>query len=256
MIKLIAHNGSRFDLPALQRELFRFVEPEQVKAIRKGCSFISLTIENILCFIDSMNFVPGMSLSKFSKTFNVEEQKGVWPYEYFSSLQDIMDCKEYPPIEAFYSSLMRKIDSNQIEQEWNELKTRFSTPDEMNDFFGIDMFCSQKVCVSPKDYFFAKTEYNEKRANGEYESMLCVLKFYNLSDCRILFEAMKNFIKMVKVAFGADVLSKMTLPALAEGNIFLTKWLETNDPCACGYTRTHTRVHTRKFLAHVKFFDA
>ena len=75
-LKLIAHNGSRFDLPALQNELFKLVDPSKISAIRKGASFFSLSVD-LLTFLDSTHFVPNMKLAKFCKTFNVETPKGI-----------------------------------------------------------------------------------------------------------------------------------------------------------------------------------
>ena len=215
-LKLIAHNGSRFDLPALQKILFKIVDPAKISAIRKGCSFISLTIEN-LCFLDSMHYVPSMSLAKFAKTFEVEESKGIFPYEFFRSVKDIENCKEFPSIQAFFTSLTKRIDAELVKAELDGLRSNFKSEEEIWAFFGYDFSELERVFVSPKSYFMAKTEYLEKVSAGEWFSMLCVLKNYNLSDCRILYESMSNFIRMVKNAFNADVLQHMTLPGLAEG---------------------------------------
>ena len=162
-----------------------------------------------------MHFAP-MSLRKFAQTFNVNTPKGVWPYEYFTCLEEIENCIEYPPIGAFKSSLMQKIDGDDSLAEWNELKNNFDSMTEMCEFFGVEMFTND-IFVSPKAYFIAKKEYETRVSNGEWFSMLCVLKDYNKNDCEILYAAMKNFIEMVRQEFGAHVLSKMTLPGLAEG---------------------------------------
>ena len=214
-LRLIAHNGSRFDLPAMQNELFSVVDPQTVKAIRKGCSFISLMTEN-LTFLDSMHFVPSMSLQSFCKTFDVEVPKGIWPYEYFKNIDEIYNCTEYPPISAFYSSL-RKIGNNVIKDQWENLSANFVSAEEKLQFFGLESFDAEKIYISPKDYYEAKNEFQDKTMMGEWRSMLCVLEDYNIKDCKILYMAMTNFISMVRLAFNADVLTKMTLPGLAEG---------------------------------------
>ena len=214
-LKIIAHNGSRFDLPALQDELFKFVDVSQLKAIRKGSSFFALSIGQ-LTFMDSMHFVPNMSLAKFCQTFEVPTPKGLWPYEHFKSAKEILKCTTYPSIRAFYSSLSKEINSEKIASEFEEFQSNFSSPEKVCEFFGIEDL-NQELFVSPKEYYHAKKEFDEKIDNGEYTSMFCVLKSYNLNDCRILHHAMVNFCKMVKLAFNAEVLSKLTLPGLAEG---------------------------------------
>ena len=90
-LKLIAHNGSRFDLPALQNELFKLVDPSSIKCIRKGASFFSLSVDQ-LTFLDSCHFV-NMSLAKFCQTFQVQTPKG--------SLNFIMFMEKLPIYKTF-----------------------------------------------------------------------------------------------------------------------------------------------------------
>ena len=96
-----------------------------------------------------------------------------------------------------------------------ELRSEFSSEEEMYDFFGAEI--DEELFVSPKEYFFAKKEFDDKIVTGEWESMFDLLVFYNLNDCEILHKAMTNFCKTVKIAFDAEPLEKITLPGLAEG---------------------------------------
>ena len=214
---MIAHNDSKYDLPALQKELLLSVDPESINVIRKGCQFVSLTIDN-LAFLESMQFSPNFSLTKFAQTFGVPESKGAWPYEYFKSVTEIEQCVNYPPITAFESSLMKRIDEEKILAEWQELEPKFDGSSEMLDFFGISPKTNpKKMFISPMAYFDAKNEFIDKLKSGEWQSMLSVLRTYNENDCVILHKAMAKFIRMVKIACNADVLTRLTLPGLAEG---------------------------------------
>ena len=90
----------------------------------------------------------------------------------------------------------------------------------MKEFFGVESF-DERFCVSPKEYYHAKNEFEENILYGQWQSMFDTLKSYNLNDCRILFQAFCEFRKTVKAAFGTEVLSKITLPGLSEGNFLL-----------------------------------
>ena len=58
-----------------------------------------------LKFLDIMSFIaPGFSYAKYLAAFEVEEQKGPFPYEYVTNLQRL-DLPILPPKEAFFSSL-------------------------------------------------------------------------------------------------------------------------------------------------------
>ena len=58
-----------------------------------------------LTFMDSTHFVPSMKLSQFCETFQVESPKGCWSYEHFKSESEIHETENFPPINAFHSSI-------------------------------------------------------------------------------------------------------------------------------------------------------
>ena len=86
----------------------------------------------------------------------------------------------------------------------------------MQEFFGVETL-DQEFPVSPRDYFATKKEFEDKILFGTWNSMFDLLVSYNLNDVVILYKAMENFCKMVKIAFDTEVLSKISLPGLAEG---------------------------------------
>ncbi|GFN78397.1 hypothetical protein PoB_000490300 [Plakobranchus ocellatus] len=58
-----------------------------------------------LKFLDITNFIaPGFSYAKYLAAYEVEEQKGFFPYEYTTSIEKL-DETSLPPRDAFYSSL-------------------------------------------------------------------------------------------------------------------------------------------------------
>ncbi|GFO22474.1 hypothetical protein PoB_004897900 [Plakobranchus ocellatus] len=58
-----------------------------------------------LKFLDITNFIaPGFPYAKYLAAYEVEEQKGFFPYEYITSIEKL-DETSLPPRDAFYSSL-------------------------------------------------------------------------------------------------------------------------------------------------------
>ena len=58
-----------------------------------------------LKFIDILQFLaPGYNFKRFFKAFGVSEQKGFFPYDYFTSAEQL-DETTPPPYETFYSTI-------------------------------------------------------------------------------------------------------------------------------------------------------
>ena len=67
-----------------------------------------------LKFLDVLQFLaPGYNLKSFFKAFGVTEQKGFFPYDYFTSA-DQLDETTLPPYGTFYSTIKN---CNFLEQE-------------------------------------------------------------------------------------------------------------------------------------------
>ena len=231
-LNVCGFNSGRFDLPILFEFFLEFCEPSKITTIKKGNSFFSLEYANLV-FRDVSNYIPGTSLSKFCKTFKVEEPKGCFPYENFRSL-DQMKTKDYPPNSAFFTSLS-VVDKSNFIAELESLFNNFEDFGDLIEFFdlkGLDDYRdlwvfpklndSQKeeilaqLELSPKKYFEAKTEFLDKIKSGIWSSFLDVLIFYNLSDCRILHKALVNYDQTMFDCFGVRLFSKVSLPALSE----------------------------------------
>ena len=231
-LNLIGFNSSRFDLPVLFEYMLEFCEASKLTTIKKGNSFFSLEYKNI-CFRDASNYIPGASLAKFCKTFNVKEPKSIFPYEFYKNI-DEMQTKNYPPNSAFFTSLS-EVDKSNFISELKSLFNNFIEFADMISFFdlkGVDHYGdlwvfpklndSEKLKIldsleiSPKKYYDAKTEFQNKLESGVWSSFLDVLIFYNLSDCRILHKALENYDKTMLECFNVRLLSKVSLPALSE----------------------------------------
>ena len=121
-------------------------------------------------------------------------------------------CKSWPPISAFKSSLSSyKLDQSEL----SEVKTHFSSDEEFFTFFGVQNL--EEFYVSPKLYFDAKVDFEFKIFSKEWKSFIDYLIEYNQNDVKILYEAFGNYCSSFLSTFDCQVLTKMSLPGLAEG---------------------------------------
>ena len=72
--------------------------------IKKNNEFLAVSTPK-LKFLDIKKFIaPGVSCAEYLAAYEVEEEKGFFPYEYITSLEKLDDTS-LPPREAFHSSL-------------------------------------------------------------------------------------------------------------------------------------------------------
>ena len=208
---LLGFNSSRFDLPAIISKIFDDIEPNEVKIIKNGNNFISLTFRN-LTFLDVRLYISGGSLDKFGKTFQAKTQKLVFPYEHFQNIDQINATKKFPPIKYFKSSLN---EFHLTKNDLHQIAKKFKTLEDFKQFFGCDS--KNDFHVDPLIYFKCKKMFDEKISSGEWNSFADYLAFYNLSDCEVLYEGFQNYSSLFRKTFNFEVLSKITLPSISEG---------------------------------------
>ena len=108
-LPVLGFNSSRYDLNLIKTILTKFlVEKETNKnkifTIKKGNSYCTISNKE-LKFLDISHYLaPGFSYSDFLKSFEVEESKSYFPYEWFDCTSKL-DHAVLPPYEAFYSSI-------------------------------------------------------------------------------------------------------------------------------------------------------
>ena len=83
-----------------------------VDPIQKDTTYFTLKLtkrlderNQVIVFKDLMNFTSPMSMDQYLKTWNGFQSKLIWPYTKFSSIEEIMSEKEFPPIEDFFNDL-------------------------------------------------------------------------------------------------------------------------------------------------------
>lgn len=68
---------------------------------------MAIMMDEIL-FLDISNYLAvGTSYDKWIKAFQVPQTKGIWPYEWFQTM-DQLEQDHLPPKEAFYSTLRQR----------------------------------------------------------------------------------------------------------------------------------------------------
>ena len=60
-------------------------------------------------FKDVRHYTSPCNLDKFLKTWQAPAEKSVFPYQLYSSIEELEQATEFPPIEDFYSDLKQVI---------------------------------------------------------------------------------------------------------------------------------------------------
>ena len=119
-------NSGKFDFNVMKAYLIPYFlenDIQIINCIKKDSGYMQVATEQLL-FLDVSNYLSaGTSYFKWLKSLEVEENKGFWPYEKFSSL-NFLDQISLPPIEDFYSTLrcvgITKQDYEYIHKIWKE----------------------------------------------------------------------------------------------------------------------------------------
>lgn len=148
-VPLFSHNGSKYDNCLILRSLHK-LGLGQIRVLQKGslenflyirvttgnglvyqfqdsCRIFSASLNSIIetlptDVLDQLDGIFGPEYAKFAK------QKGVYPYSYCKSEQELRECISPPPQEAFYSNLsgcsLSDEDYARFKDTWSGLKCR------------------------------------------------------------------------------------------------------------------------------------
>ena len=178
-------NSSRFDLSVLIPYLEYYAQNNglELKLLKKGSRYFNISIGKII-FKDILSFSAPCSLEKYlANWFDGGAKKSIFPYQYFRSIEQIRECLDFPPREAFWSDLKKSI-------------------------------------VSIEEYDTAKSEYNRRRqlapTDPDYMANFSGwLRYYQMLDVVPLTRAIENSFKCFFNYFGNNPLLFRSLPALA-----------------------------------------
>ncbi|CAG2220677.1 unnamed protein product [Mytilus edulis] len=104
---VLGFNSAKYDMNLIKTHLAKTLnmhEPGQKFTVKRNNSYACLANETFKFLDITSYFAPGFSYAKFLKAFDVTENKGFFPYEWFDSV-DKLNHPTLPSHEQFYSSL-------------------------------------------------------------------------------------------------------------------------------------------------------
>ena len=130
-------NSSRYDLAIIFDLIVQVFDSQgfdrsSVNLIKKGNAYFSCVFGS-LHFKDLLNFTAPQSLDRYLKTWTNDCIKLVYPYEKFSSIEEIRAQIEFPPITDFVTSLKLTVDEDVYNECRNEYNRRLRLPSNHPD---------------------------------------------------------------------------------------------------------------------------
>ena len=188
-LSVYGFNSSKFDCPVIAGDLFWHLKKldGDVSLLKKGAAYFQISSDSLI-FKDALSLSAPCSLEKFLKNWESTAKKSIWPYSYFSCIEEIRAQKTFPKLSAFYSELKGKT-------------------------------------VDLNEYIFAKGEFMRRRLLPKSHpekifNMAGWLEHYNLLDVNPLAMALEKCFRSYSENFDVDPISASSLPALAAEAMF------------------------------------
>ena len=103
---------ARFDVPVIIGLVAKWCRENSLKVIeviKKGSGYMTLHLIHPngleVVFKDVRHYTSPCNLDKFLKTWQAPAEKSVFPYQKYSSIEELEQATEFPPIEDFFSDL-------------------------------------------------------------------------------------------------------------------------------------------------------
>ncbi|CAG5083743.1 Oidioi.mRNA.OKI2018_I69.PAR.g10449.t1.cds [Oikopleura dioica] len=203
---IFGFNSAKFDLKVLSPYLIPILMKKhgsKFTSIKKGSHYFSMSTPKYQ-FKDAKLFSTPTDLAGYLKQGGVDEGKAIWPYEKYHSVFDIMNDKNFPPREDFFSSLKNK-------------------------------------AISEEDYEIFKDEFNKNQRRDPHYSMAHWLQHYNLADVTPFAKAIDNQFKLFFETFKIDPSFCMSLPKFAMACVF--EGYSKDSPLTFSFHRTCHKEH-------------
>jgi len=105
---VLSYNGSRYDIKLIKSSIVKHLEldtrPVDSFIVKRGGNYAAITCSKFK-FLDVCNYLSaGTSYSNFLKTFQIEESKQFFPYEFLDCF-DKLKLSHLPPYSAYFSTL-------------------------------------------------------------------------------------------------------------------------------------------------------
>ena len=190
VLDIFGFNSGKFDLPVMIAPLLTQLQivDSKISVLKKMSSYFAITTQKF-AFKDALRFTAPCSYEKYAKMWDAPSSKSLWPYSYYTSVDEMKAAKTFPPLSAF------------------ESKLRGNVKPEM------------------KDYILAKREFYRRKLllKGHPDricSMYGFLRYYNMQDVQPLAIAIANCFSCYNQYFGLNSITAMSLPSLAMTAMF------------------------------------
>ena len=244
-LKIFSWNGERYDNNILWAPLLDILQYtpeyfERMTIIRRGTGIMQFSF-NSFVFRDFLNFSNPMSLDAFGKTCGVTSaEKTTYPYEYFSSMEELRETTQFPPYPAFKSSLAKPV-ANAAAELIKLINENFqsgfwSTVDDIRKFFGcfeeleFDMVDGRVEKMQTTDgrkfeevFHTSPVKYYNSRIifDSSCKNMSDYLRVYNLNDTILLEACIKAYAKGFFEDWGYNIHTRMSLPGVSQGRFMI-----------------------------------
>ena len=162
-----------------------------------------------LKFLDVLQFLaPGYNLKSFFKAFGVTQQKGFFPYDYFTSA-DQLDETTLPPYETFYSTI-KNCNVLLLEHEhaaFQKLADQGTSEQEALQILRLP----SKPKTGPENYQWLQQLWTE----NQWSTFADFLQWYNDLDVTPMIQAVENMNEFYKQKHIDCMHQAISLPGVA-----------------------------------------
>ena len=226
-------NSAGYDIKLIKKFLFKeLCEHGQQPnfTVKKSGKYPCIKSES-LKFLDVLQFLaPGYNLKSFFKAFGVTEQKGFFPYDYFTHA-DQLDETTLPPYDTSYSTIKGCNVLEEHNATFQKLIIQGKSEQEALQILRL----TSKLKTGPENYQWLQQLWTE----NPWSTFPDFLKWYNDLDVTPMIQAVENmneFYKQKHTDFHASSLSPWesvsTLsPILQQSFISLTRRIKIYTSC-------------------------
>ena len=208
-LAVFGFNSAGYDIKLIKKYLFKeLCEHGQQPSftVKKSGKYPCIKTEYFK-FMDILQFLaPGYNLKSFFKAFGVSEQKGFFPYDYFTHA-DQLDETTLPPYETFYSTIKG---CNVLEEEHTAFQKLIDQGKSEQEALQI-LRLTSKPRTGPENYQWLQELWTE----NQWSTFADFLKWYNDLDVTPMLQAIENmndFYKNICIDFIHQAIS---LPGVA-----------------------------------------
>ena len=208
-LAVFGFNSAGYDIKLIKKYLFKeLCEHGQQPSftVKKSGKYPCIKTEYFK-FMDILQFLaPGYNLKSFFKAFGVSEQKGFFPYDYFTHADQLHETT-LPPYETFYSTIKG---CNILEEEHTVFQKLIDQGKSEQEALQI-LRLTSKPKTGPENYQWLQELWTE----NQWSTFADFLKWYNDLDVTPMLQAIENmndFYKNIRVDFIHQAIS---LPGVA-----------------------------------------